>query len=89
MVRTAIQDWDLADLSFLFVKNFGNPVCPGDDDLGRNPRIMLIPTTEGEEKPLTYPTLISTCDGVVINEATMTVDGRATEELRNKMQSDH
>jgi hydrogenase nickel incorporation protein HypB len=68
MVKNAIQDWDLADLDFLFIENVGNLVCPGDFDLGEDLRVMLIATTEGEDKPLKYPTLISTCDVVVINK---------------------
>jgi hydrogenase nickel incorporation protein HypB len=68
MVRNAIQEWDLADLDFLFIENVGNLVCPGDFDLGEDLRVMLIATTEGEDKPLKYPTLISTCDVVVINK---------------------
>lgn len=68
MVQNAIKDWDLADLDFLFIENVGNLVCPGDFDLGEDTRVMLISTTEGEDKPLKYPTLISTCDVVVINK---------------------
>ena len=68
MVQNAIQDWDLAELDFLFIENVGNLVCPGDFDLGEDMRVMLIATTEGEDKPLKYPTLISTCDVVVINK---------------------
>jgi len=68
MVQNAIQDWDLVDLDFLFIENVGNLVCPGDFDLGEDMRVMLIATTEGEDKPLKYPTLISTCDVVVINK---------------------
>ncbi|GAH15225.1 unnamed protein product, partial [marine sediment metagenome] len=68
MVQNAIAEWDLAEIDFLFIENVGNLVCPGDFDLGEDLRIMLIATTEGEDKPLKYPTLISTCDVVVINK---------------------
>jgi len=68
MVKGAIQEWDLAEIDFLFIENVGNLVCPGDFDLGEDLRVMLIATTEGEDKPLKYPTLISTCDVVVINK---------------------
>ncbi len=68
MVQNAIREWDLAGLDFLFIENVGNLVCPGDFDLGEDMRVMLIATTEGEDKPLKYPTLISTCDVVVINK---------------------
>lgn len=68
MVQKAIQDWDLAGLDFLFIENVGNLVCPGDFDLGEDLRVMLIATTEGEDKPLKYPTLINTADVVIINK---------------------
>jgi hydrogenase nickel incorporation protein HypB len=68
MVENAIREWDLAELDFLFIENVGNLVCPGDFDLGEDLRVMLIATTEGEDKPLKYPTLISTCDVVIINK---------------------
>jgi hydrogenase nickel incorporation protein HypB len=68
MVQNAIAGWDLSEIDFLFIENVGNLVCPGDFDLGEDLRVMLIATTEGEDKPLKYPTLISTCDVVVINK---------------------
>ncbi len=68
MVTNAISAWDLAALDFLFIENVGNLVCPGDFDLGEDVRVMLIATTEGEDKPLKYPTLINTADVVVINK---------------------
>jgi hydrogenase nickel incorporation protein HypB len=68
MVKKAIQEWNFAELDFLFIENVGNLVCPGDFDLGEDLRVMLIATTEGEDKPLKYPTLISTCDVVIINK---------------------
>ena len=68
MVSNAISEWDLAVLDFLFIENVGNLVCPGDFDLGEDVRVMLLTTTEGEDKPLKYPTLINTADVVVINK---------------------
>jgi hydrogenase nickel incorporation protein HypB len=68
MVANAISDWDLAGIDFLFVENVGNLVCPGDFDLGEDIRVMLVATTEGEDKPLKYPTLINTADVVIINK---------------------
>lgn len=68
MVADAISDWDLAELDFLFIENVGNLVCPSGFDLGEDLRVMLIATTEGEDKPLKYPTLINTADVVVINK---------------------
>ena len=68
MVAEAIAPWNLADLDFLFIENVGNLVCPGDFDLGEDLRVMLLSTTEGEDKPLKYPTLINTADVVVVNK---------------------
>lgn len=68
MVANAIGEWKLAALDFLFIENVGNLVCPGDFDLGEDVRVMLIATTEGEDKPLKYPTLVNTADVVIINK---------------------
>jgi hydrogenase nickel incorporation protein HypB len=68
MVANAISQWNLAEIDFLFIENVGNLVCPGDFDLGEDVRVMLVATTEGEDKPLKYPTLINTADVVVINK---------------------
>jgi hydrogenase nickel incorporation protein HypB len=68
MVAKAIGEWDVAALDFLFIENVGNLVCPGDFDLGEDVRVMLLTTTEGEDKPLKYPTLINTADVVIINK---------------------
>ena len=68
MVANAISDWDMADLDFLFIENVGNLVCPGGFDLGEDVRVMLVATTEGEDKPIKYPTMTNTADVVVINK---------------------
>jgi hydrogenase nickel incorporation protein HypB len=68
MVRGAISDWNLPELDFLFIENVGNLVCPGDFDLGEDVRVLLLSTTEGEDKPLKYPTLLASSDVVVINK---------------------
>ena len=65
---TALQGWDLAALDFLFIENVGNLVCPSSWDLGEDLRVLLFPVTEGEDKPLKYPTLINTADVVVISK---------------------
>src|ERR1700722_11208835 len=57
MVRNALDDWDLATLDFLFIENVGNLVCPSSYDLGENLRLVLLSVTEGEDKPLKYPTI--------------------------------
>jgi hydrogenase nickel incorporation protein HypB len=68
MVARAIADWRLDRLDFLFIENVGNLVCPASWDLGEDLRVLLFAVTEGEDKPLKYPTLINTCDVVVLSK---------------------
>jgi hydrogenase nickel incorporation protein HypB len=68
MVSNAIQDWDLSGFSFLFIENVGNLVCPTTWDLGEDLRVLLFAVTEGEDKPLKYPTLINTADIVLLSK---------------------
>src|SRR6202045_1838833 len=62
MVENALRGWDLNHLDFLFVENVGNLVCPSSYDLGENLRVVLISVTEGEDKPLKYPTIFNSAD---------------------------
>ena len=68
MVQTILPRFDLAALDVLFLENVGNLVCPSSYDLGEAARVVLISTTEGEDKPLKYPTMFNTADVVVITK---------------------
>jgi hydrogenase nickel incorporation protein HypB len=68
MVEDALRSWDLDDLDLLFIENVGNLVCPSSYDLGEELRIVLMSTTEGEDKPLKYPTIFNTADVAVITK---------------------
>jgi hydrogenase nickel incorporation protein HypB len=68
MVQNALQEWDLNDLDFLFIENVGNLVCPSSYDLGENLRLVLISVTEGEDKPLKYPTIFNSADLAVVTK---------------------
>ena len=68
MVRKALEGWELAGLDYLFIENVGNLVCPASFDLGEHLRVLLFPVTEGEDKPLKYPTLINTADVTLISK---------------------
>jgi hydrogenase nickel incorporation protein HypB len=68
MVGHAIEDWNLKELDFLFIENVGNLVCPSSYDLGENMRVVLLSVTEGEDKPLKYPTIFSGADLAVITK---------------------
>jgi hydrogenase nickel incorporation protein HypB len=68
MIANNIRDWNLSELDFLFIENVGNLVCPASYDLGENLRVVLMSVTEGEDKPLKYPTIINSADIAVITK---------------------
>jgi hydrogenase nickel incorporation protein HypB len=69
MVERALEGWSLEDLDILFIENVGNLVCPSSYDLGENLRLVLLSVTEGEDKPLKYPTIFNTSDVAVITKS--------------------
>ena len=68
MIDHAIVDWSLNELDILFIENVGNLVCPSSYDLGEQLRLVLMSVTEGEDKPLKYPTIFNTADTAVITK---------------------
>jgi hydrogenase nickel incorporation protein HypB len=68
MVETALDGWTLAELDLLFIENVGNMVCPSSYDLGEDLRLVLMSVTEGEDKPLKYPTIFNTADVCLITK---------------------
>ena len=68
MVQGALEGWELESLDFLFVENVGNLVCPASYDLGENLRLVLMSVTEGEDKPLKYPTIFNSADVAVLTK---------------------
>src|SRR3984885_870405 len=68
MVQNALEGWKLEELDFLFIENVGNLVCPSSYDLGEDLRLRLLSVTEGEDKPLKYPTIFNSADVTVITK---------------------
>jgi hydrogenase nickel incorporation protein HypB len=68
MIRDALEGWNLKELDFLFIENVGNLVCPSSYDVGEDLRAVLLSTTEGEDKPLKYPTIFNTADVAVLTK---------------------
>lgn len=68
MIENALDGWDLEELDMLFIENVGNLVCPSSYDLGEHLRAVLFSVTEGEDKPLKYPTIFNTADTVVVTK---------------------
>lgn len=68
MVSRAIDSLDLSGVDLLVVENVGNMVCPAAFDLGEDLCVAVISVTEGEDKPLKYPTLFKRADVVLVNK---------------------
>lgn len=85
MVAAALVGWDLAALDYLFIENVGNLVCPASYDLGEHLRAVFLSVTEGEDKPLKYPSIFNTADVAVITKTDLAdaVGFDGAEALRN------
>src|SRR6202166_857686 len=83
MVQTALEDWDLDQFDFLFIENVGNLVCPASYDLGEDLRAVLISVTEGEDKPLKYPTIFNSADIALIAKIDLAAAVEFDEEAVN------
>ncbi|MDO9593363.1 MAG: hydrogenase nickel incorporation protein HypB [Lutibacter sp.] len=68
MVFDAVKKLKIEDNSILMIENVGNLVCPSMFDLGENKRVVIISTTEGEDKPIKYPDMFHTSDVCIINK---------------------
>jgi hydrogenase nickel incorporation protein HypB len=68
MVRAAAERLGLDELQLLIIENVGNLVCPSSHDLGEDQRITLLSVTEGEDKPLKYPTIFKSANVVIVTK---------------------
>ena len=68
MVLHALDEIDLDDVQLIFIENVGNLVCPTAFDLGEDRRVVLTSVTEGEDKPLKYPSIFYDADLVLLTK---------------------
>ncbi|MFB6435383.1 hydrogenase nickel incorporation protein HypB [Streptomyces sp. NPDC056411] len=68
MLGGHLHGWLPADTRLLFIENVGNLVCPASYDLGETLRVVLASVTEGEDKPLKYPTAFGLAHLVVVTK---------------------
>ncbi|HEY0930998.1 MAG TPA: hydrogenase nickel incorporation protein HypB [Gemmatimonas sp.] len=73
MIEAHLEGWDLEATDILFVENVGNLVCPASYDLGEALRLVLLSVTEGEDKPLKYPTMFNSADIAMITKSDLAV----------------
>jgi hydrogenase nickel incorporation protein HypB len=68
MVRDALAQLDLSRINLLVIENIGNLVCPSDWNLGEDLRVVVVSTTEGDDKPAKYPQMFATSQVMIINK---------------------
>lgn len=68
MVYEAVKKLNVKDNSILMIENVGNLVCPAMFNLGESKRVVIISTTEGEDKPIKYPDMFHSSDICIINK---------------------
>jgi hydrogenase nickel incorporation protein HypB len=68
MIERHLADWKLEEIDLLFIENVGNLVCPSSYDLGEAAKIVMLSVTEGEDKPLKYPSIFFKSELLVLNK---------------------
>jgi len=84
MVESAMAGLNVDELDFLFIENVGNLVCPASYDLGEELRLVLMSVTEGEDKPLKYPTIFNSADVAVITKMDLAAAVEFDQEAARK-----
>jgi len=68
LVQDALKQLNLDGVELLFIENVGNLVCPAGYDLGESIKVVVLSTTEGDDKPLKYPAMFRNSSVLVINK---------------------
>lgn len=68
MIEKHLVEWPLDSFDLLLIENVGNLVCPSSYDLGEHAKIVLLSVTEGEDKPLKYPSIFSKSQLMILSK---------------------
>ena len=68
MTREGLDAIDYKKYDIIFLENVGNLVCPAEYDTGATMDIMILSTSEGDDKPLKYPLIFQKCNLVIISK---------------------
>ena len=68
LINRALISMDLTGISFLFIENVGNLVCPAGMKIGQHMDIVLSSTTEGSDKPKKYPLIFLDASAIIITK---------------------
>jgi hydrogenase nickel incorporation protein HypB len=68
LVRDALRQVDCSATELLIIENVGNLVCPANYDLGESVKVVVVSTTEGDDKPLKYPQMFRNASILIVNK---------------------
>ncbi len=68
LVRDAYYQLNKDTIELLIIENVGNLVCPSGYDLGEELKVVILSTTEGDDKPLKYPAMFRNSSILIINK---------------------
>ncbi len=68
LIQNALKSLDLDKLDLLVIENVGNLVCPSNYDLGEALKVVVVSTTEGDDKPLKYPKMFRVSEVMIVNK---------------------
>ncbi len=68
MVAEAMGKLDISSADLVFIENVGNLICPSTYDLGEDAKVVLLATTEGDDKPMKYPAIFHEATLAVLNK---------------------
>ena len=68
MIHDALAEIEMEKLDLLVIENIGNLVCPAAWNLGEELRVVVVSTTEGDDKPAKYPQMFAISQVMIINK---------------------
>lgn len=84
LVRDAYKQINAKDVQLLIIENVGNLVCPAGYDLGEELKVVIVSTTEGDDKPLKYPAMFRNSGILIINKIDLVpYTGCSLEKLKS------
>lgn len=71
MIEKSLKYINTDKLDFLVIENIGNLVCPASYDLSEDIKVLVMSVTEGNDKPLKYPSMFQRSSVVILNKIDM------------------
>jgi len=68
MVAAALEGLDCDGIDLLVIENVGNLVCTAGYDLGEHLRVIVLGTSEGDDKAVKYPAIFQGSDALFITK---------------------